>query len=122
MRISETKIVDMRIEKKIIIVDDYDDNGDIIGNHEETIEEKIPIYGTVYRDETEEEKADREEQERHQYDGFTYEQLVSMFIRERYSLDEELALHRQRDTKVEEFEIYNSYCEDCKVRAREIKN
>ena len=36
-------------------------------------------------------------------------------VRERYTLDEELAILRQRDTKPEEFAEYNEYVEQCKA-------
>lgn len=49
----------------------------------------------------------------------TYEERVVQLIRERYDLDSELALLRQRDTKPEEFAEYNDYCEECKRRAKE---
>lgn len=49
---------------------------------------------------------------------FTYEEIVTAYIREKYSLDEELAIQRQRDTKPEEFENYFKYCEECKKRAK----
>lgn len=43
-----------------------------------------------------------------------YEQRVVGRIRERYSIDDELALLRQRDTKPEEFAAYNSFVEKIK--------
>lgn len=43
-----------------------------------------------------------------------YEQRVVNRIRERYSIDDELAILRQRDSKPEEFEIYNSFVEKIK--------
>ena len=43
-----------------------------------------------------------------------YGQEVSRLIRERYSLDEELSLGRQRDKKPEEWAEFNAYCEECK--------
>ena len=49
----------------------------------------------------------------------TYEQRVVELIRLHYSVDDELAILRQRDTKTEEFEEYNSYCENCKTIRRE---
>ena len=49
----------------------------------------------------------------------TYEERVEQLIRERYSLNEELAIQRQRDTKVEEFNEYYAYCEECKQIAKE---
>lgn len=39
-----------------------------------------------------------------------------MFIRERYSLSEELAIIRQKkDEKPEEYQAYYDYCEECKA-------
>ena len=51
-----------------------------------------------------------------------YESLVEAFIRERYSVSAELAILRQRDTKPEEFERYNLYAEECKLKAKSIIN
>lgn len=45
----------------------------------------------------------------------TYEEQVVAKIRERYSIDDELAILRQRDTKPDEFEAYNAYAEQCKA-------
>ena len=45
--------------------------------------------------------------------------LVEQYIREKYSVSDELAIQRQRDTKPEEFEEYFRYCEDCKIRAKQ---
>ena len=47
-----------------------------------------------------------------------YENLVDKLIRQKYSLSNELAILRQRDTKVEEFAAYNTYVEDCKAKAK----
>lgn len=47
-----------------------------------------------------------------------YEEQVVAKIRERYSVDDELAILRQRDTKPDEFEAYNAYAESCKEEAR----
>lgn len=49
----------------------------------------------------------------------TYEERVEQLIRERYSLNQELAIQRQRDTKVEEFNEYYAYCEACKQQTKE---
>lgn len=49
----------------------------------------------------------------------TYEERVEQLIRERYSLNQELAIQRQRDTKVDEFNAYYEYCEECKTKAKE---
>lgn len=48
-----------------------------------------------------------------------YKNRIVELIREKYSVDDELSIQRQRYTKVEEFEEYNSYAESCKQQARE---
>lgn len=49
-----------------------------------------------------------------------YEAEVERLIRARYSVSQELAMLRQRDTKPAQFAAYLEYVEECKVRAREI--
>lgn len=48
----------------------------------------------------------------------SYGQKVERLIRQRYSLSEELALLRQRESKPEEFAAYNAYCEECKQQVK----
>ena len=43
---------------------------------------------------------------------------IVAYIRERYTIDQEFAILRQRDTKPEEFAEYDKYCEECKARAK----
>ena len=50
---------------------------------------------------------------------YTKEQLIISKIRERYTIDQELAILRQRDTKPEEFAEYDAYVEQCKLKAKE---
>lgn len=47
-----------------------------------------------------------------------YESEVNALIREKYTLSQELATLRQRDTKPEEYAEYNAYCEACKAQAK----
>ncbi len=47
-----------------------------------------------------------------------YADLVNNKIRERYSVSDELAILRQRDTKPDEFNAYNAFVEQCKVEAK----
>lgn len=47
-----------------------------------------------------------------------YKQRVIELIRRRYSVDDELAILRQRNSKIDEFNVYNSFVEECKVTAR----
>lgn len=37
-------------------------------------------------------------------------------IRKKYSINDELAILRQRDSKPQEFEEYNTYVEQCKTK------
>ena len=47
-----------------------------------------------------------------------YEERVIALVRQRYTVNQELAILRQRDTKPEEFDEYNAYVEQCKATAR----
>lgn len=51
-----------------------------------------------------------------------YEQLINNLIRERYTINQELSIQRQRDSKPEEFNVYNNYVEGCKSQAKFIIN
>ena len=48
----------------------------------------------------------------------TYEESVVLKIREKYSIDDELALLRQRDSKPEEFEEYFNHVEQTKKQLK----
>ena len=47
-----------------------------------------------------------------------YENLIVQKIRAKYSINEELAILRQRDEKPEEFAEYYAYVEKCKAEAK----
>lgn len=51
-----------------------------------------------------------------------YENAIVSKIRERYNLNQELAILRQRDTKPTEFAEYNAYVEQCKAEVKEALN
>ena len=53
------------------------------------------------------------------YTEAEYKAKVEEKIRERYSMSDEFAILRQRDTKPEEYEAYYSYAEECKQKVRE---
>lgn len=53
------------------------------------------------------------------YSKLSYDNLVNELVRERYSVSAELAILRQRDTKQDEFNTYNAYVEECKVKAKQ---
>ena len=46
-----------------------------------------------------------------------YALRVEELIRERYSVSAELAILRQRESKAEEFQTYNTFAEECKAEA-----
>ena len=48
----------------------------------------------------------------------TYNELVVEEIRKEYSIDDELAILRQKESKIEEFERYNSFCESVKSKIK----
>ncbi len=48
----------------------------------------------------------------------TYEERVVELIRQRYSVDDEIAILRQKDTKADEFDAWYAYCEQCKQEAK----
>ena len=49
-----------------------------------------------------------------------YEVLVDQLIRKKYSISNELSILRQRDTKPQEYEQYNTFAEECKLKAKEM--
>lgn len=60
MRIAEYKKIDTRIITNTIMVDDYNEQGEVIGQHEETITKEVPVMGMVTRDMTPEEEAEHQ--------------------------------------------------------------
>ena len=47
-----------------------------------------------------------------------YEAEIIRRIRKRYTINQEFAILRQRDTKPEEFAEYNNYIEECKANLK----
>lgn len=47
-----------------------------------------------------------------------YARKVEELIGKRYTIKQEIAISRQRETKPEEWSVYNAYCEECKARAK----
>ena len=48
----------------------------------------------------------------------TYESVVEALIRTRYSVSDEFGFLRQKDSKPDEFQVYNLFVEDCKTIAK----
>ena len=59
-------------------------------------------------------------EEQARYDQAKYESLVDSMIRRRYTLSQELAILRQKETKEEEYQAYFGYCEVCKAEAKQL--
>lgn len=70
----------------------------------------------IYRDMTEREIAEMKAN----MPTIPYEQRIVNRIREKYSVDDELAILRQRDSKPDEFAEYNEYVEQVKAEEREV--
>ena len=47
-----------------------------------------------------------------------YADETNRLVRARYTLSQEFAILRQRDTKPEEFAAYNTFVEECKIAAK----
>lgn len=47
-----------------------------------------------------------------------YKTIIDKLIRQRYSVSDEIGILRQRDSKPEEYAVYNAYCEQCKAQAK----
>ena len=54
------------------------------------------------------------------YSNISYDELVNGMVRDKYSESQEFAILRKAMTlKTDEFTEYNTYVEECKVKARE---
>lgn len=53
-------------------------------------------------------------------DKFDRTTLIVALIREKYSIDDELAILRQKDSKTAEYDAYYAFAEECKAVADEI--
>lgn len=47
-----------------------------------------------------------------------YKSTIDRLIRQRYSISDEIAILRQRDSKPDEYAEYNAYCEQCKAHVK----
>lgn len=61
----------------------------------------------------------KEEQEKIKQKENEYPNKVAELIRQRYSINDELAILRQRDKKPSEYQEYFAYCEECKYKAKQ---
>lgn len=64
------------------------------------------------------ELTDEEMNLNHKTELLSYKDRVIARIRERYSIDDEIAILRQKDTKFEEWVEYNSFVENVKIEEK----
>lgn len=48
----------------------------------------------------------------------SYNGIIVALIRDKYSIDDELSINRQRETKPEEWQLYFDYCEWAKTESK----
>ena len=53
-------------------------------------------------------------------DTVSREAFIAGLIHTRYSVDDEISILRQKDSKPEEFAAYNTFAEECKARVSEL--
>lgn len=70
MRICELVQTGTETITNVIMVDDYNEAGEIVGQHEETVTKEVPVMENVYRDMTPEEEAEamRQQSELEEYE------------------------------------------------------
>jgi hypothetical protein len=54
------------------------------------------------------------------YKKISYSDLVNQEIRKKYNESEEFSILRQKEEKPEEYQEYYNYCEECKIKAKEL--
>lgn len=58
MRICEQVQIGTKTITNVIVVDDYNEIGELVGQHEETVTKEVPVMENVYRDATPDEEAE----------------------------------------------------------------
>ena len=120
MKINELIQVGTRTEEyEVVIPAEFDASGEeITPERKETRTREVPVMQAVTRDATPEEESAYAEEKKKYFPEKSYEQLVSEYIRRKYSIDDELAILRQKDEKPEEYAAYYAYAEECKRKAK----
>ena len=54
--------------------------------------------------------------------GLTREQEIALVIDSRYSIDDQIAILRQKDKKPEEYQAFFDFCEEVKRKVTEARN
>lgn len=122
MKINEMIRVGTRTEAyEVVIPAEFNEIGEeIAAERKEKRTREVPVMKAVTRDATPEEERVYAEEKKKYFPKKTYAQLVSEYIRRKYSIDDELAILRQKEEKPDEYAAYYAYAEECKARAREL--
>ena len=79
----------------------------------------------IYRELTPSEIAEMEaanaQAEREYWQNVDYKTAVANEVHKKYTIDDEMGLHRQRYNKPEEFAAYDDYVEQCKAYVKQKK-
>lgn len=120
MKIAEIMASGGKVEeiggKQYEVIEEFPNGGKTVEEIKETpaipIKEAYDEYEDikVYIPYTTEQLAERKQQK--------YEDRVVELPRKKYSLNQELAILRQRDEKPEEYQAYHDYAEQCKATAK----
>lgn len=120
MKIAEITASGGKVEeiggKQYEVIEEFPNGGKTVEEIKETpaipVKEAYDEYEDikVYIPYTTEQLAERKQQK--------YEDRVVELLRKKYSLNQELAILRQRDEKPEEYQAYHDYAEQCKATAK----
>lgn len=120
MKIAEITASGGKVEeiggKQYEVIEEFPNGGKTVEEIKETpaipVKEAYDEYEDikVYIPYTTEQLAERKQQK--------YEDRVVELLRKKYSLNQELAILRQRDEKPEEYQAYSGYAEQCKATAK----
>lgn len=92
----------------------FSDDGKLVKDLKTGVVEK---RHTARKDSTPEGYAEVDEKPK--YTDEQYRAKVQELIAQRYSIEDELAIQRQKESKYLEWQEYDAFCEECKIRARE---
>lgn len=109
-RFSDVEITAEPYNYQIAIVPDENDIGEITYTDFDIVDRKYIFNESRY--------ITRITAEKEMVNNLEYKTTIDKLIRQRYSVSDEIAILRQRDSKPEEYAEYNAYCEECKAQAK----
>lgn len=109
-RFSDVEIISEPYNYQIAIVPDEIDIGEITYTDFDIVDGKYIFNESRYNN--------RITAEKEYVKNLEYKTKIDKLIRQRYSINDEIAILRQRECKPEEYAEYNAYCEQCKAQAK----